>query len=92
MSRTAAAQLARLKLRYAKWMIRPVAQGHGDGFTAQQWGTGKHGRPPVRIHARNVTEPATKQAEFEDGSTEVISGVPPGTEPGAVPAPLVVNS
>jgi hypothetical protein len=66
-NRTAAKELARLKVHYAEWTIRPVGTEHGGGYTAQQWGTGKAGKPPLRIHALNVTELATRLAEVEEG-------------------------
>jgi hypothetical protein len=34
MSRTPAAELARLKVTFPDWSIRPVAPGKGGGFTA----------------------------------------------------------
>jgi hypothetical protein len=34
MSRTPAAELARLKVAFPGWSIRPVEPGKGDGFTA----------------------------------------------------------
>jgi hypothetical protein len=34
MSRTPAAELARLKVAFPGWSIRPVESGKGDGFTA----------------------------------------------------------
>ena len=34
MSRTPAAELARLKVAFPEWSIRPVEPGKGDGFTA----------------------------------------------------------
>ena len=34
MSRTAAAELARLKVAFLDWSIRPVQPGKGAGFTA----------------------------------------------------------
>ncbi len=63
MSRTAAAELARLKVRFAAWTIRRV--GRGEGFTAQQEkGTGKPARP-LRIHALTLADLNVKLAEHE---------------------------
>ena len=36
MSRTPAAELARVKTRFAAWSIRPVEPGKGTGYTAQR--------------------------------------------------------
>lgn len=37
MSRTPAAELARLKVAYPAWTLRKIEQGKGAGFTAQLW-------------------------------------------------------
>jgi hypothetical protein len=64
MSRTAAAELARLKVRFVAWSIRPVERG--EGFTAQQnKGKRKSPKPPLRIHARTVSSLGAKLAEQE---------------------------
>jgi hypothetical protein len=47
-SRTPAAELARVKVAYPSWSIRPVASG--QGFTAIRQGTG------ARVHARTLAE------------------------------------
>ncbi len=62
MSRTAAAGLARLKVRFVGWTIRPV--GRGEGFTAQQKPGGKAGRP-LRIHALTLGDLSAKLADHE---------------------------
>ena len=63
MSRTAAAELARVKVRFAAWTIRRV--GRGEGFTAQQErGTGKPARP-LRIHALTLADLNVKLAQHE---------------------------
>ncbi len=68
MSRTAAAELARLKVRFVAWSIRPVERG--EGFTAQQKkGKRKSPKPPLRIHARTVSSLGAKLAEQEAGGT-----------------------
>jgi hypothetical protein len=63
MSRTAAAELARLKVRFAAWTIRRV--GRGEGFTAQQEKrTGKTARP-LSVHALTLADLNVKLAEHE---------------------------
>lgn len=36
MSRTPAAELARVKVAFPKWTIRPIEPGKGTGYTAQR--------------------------------------------------------
>ncbi len=62
MSRTAAAGLARLKVRFVAWTIRPV--GRGEGFTAQQKNSRKAGGA-LRIHALTLGDLDAKLAEYE---------------------------
>jgi len=61
MGRTAAAELARIKITYPRWTIRSVARG--VGFTAQHKSTGKGGKP-LSIHAFTVSELGVKLAEL----------------------------
>jgi hypothetical protein len=63
MSRTAAAELARLRARFAAWSIRPVERG--EGFTAQQRREHKGSKRAVRTHALTVSGLSVKLAEHE---------------------------
>jgi hypothetical protein len=77
MSRTAAAELARLKVRFAAWTIRRV--GRGEGFTAQQEGAGKPARP-LRIHALTLADLDDKLAAHE-GRRQTTSARPVASVP-----------
>jgi hypothetical protein len=63
MSRTAAAELARLKVRFAAWTIRPV--GRGEGFTAQQRQRTEKPARPLSVHAITLADLSTKLAEYD---------------------------
>jgi hypothetical protein len=63
MGKTAAAEIARLKVRYVNWTIRAVVQG--EGWTAQRRAPGPAGKP-TRIHALTAAELGAKLAEAED--------------------------
>lgn len=60
MGTTPAAQLARLKVTYRDWTIRPVDPGKGNGYTAQRKG---------RRGARSVYAPTL--AELESALVEL---------------------
>jgi hypothetical protein len=63
MSRTAAAELAHLKVRFAVWTIRPVRRG--EGFTAQQRQRTEKPARPLSIHAITLADLSAKLAEYE---------------------------
>jgi hypothetical protein len=53
MSRTPAAELARLKVAFPDWSLRPVEPGKGDGFTAHPRKKNGESQP---LHATTLTE------------------------------------
>jgi hypothetical protein len=65
MSRTPAAELARIKVRHNEWSIRAVETGHGEGYTAHRTCPDRRGRA-IRIHALTVSELDAKLAEIEE--------------------------
>ena len=61
-SETPAAHLARLKVTYQNWTLRPVEPGKGTGYTAQR----RDGRGNLRsIYAATTGELENRLAEAE---------------------------
>ena len=65
MSRTPAAELARIKVRYSEWRIRAVEDGRDKRYTAQRTSPDRPDKP-MRIHARTVAELGAKLAAAEE--------------------------